>query len=285
MVFSHTSPFRLLSELMTGRCSPRLKPWAFLACVPFRIYFNGTFIGKEPRGLFFGDSSDPIRVASPCLGLDSPCRATRALGMPWRSTNMYDIRADLRPALEQVHGPDARMHLGPRAGDISLVDVNDLEDSDALVSGPPCPPFSAIGKRMASHDHRTTVFFVVLQWVSHLTTFLCLKMLSASCSASEGWTSPTRTQSWRLSSKRFRPTGKCALFAPTPWIQAHREQASSVHHRRFPQDATHAAAENTVCSRRHQDRHSATPRVFGQRLCCRRQRFPKPHSKPAGNRS
>ena len=46
-----------------------------------------------------------VRVASPCVGVDSPARAAMELKYGWESVLIYDIEAELTPALERLHRP------------------------------------------------------------------------------------------------------------------------------------------------------------------------------------
>ena len=61
-------------------------------------------------------------------------------------SHAYDIDTDLIPALLAVHGREvaAKFCIGPVVGDLLRLDVSSLEDVDMVISGPPCPPWSAI---------------------------------------------------------------------------------------------------------------------------------------------
>ena len=48
------------------------------------------------------------------------------------------------------------------------VDVEGLPDAHGLISGPPCPPWSKIGRKHAWGDRRAEVFLTVLKWIFHL---------------------------------------------------------------------------------------------------------------------
>ena len=43
-----------------------------------------------------------------------------------------------------------------------------VPDAEALIAGPPCPPFSSIGVQMGLRDPRAAVFARVLSWIRHL---------------------------------------------------------------------------------------------------------------------
>ena len=106
-----------------------------------------------------------VRVASPCVGVDSPARAALALQFPWVSVLIYDIEAELTPALEKLHGPAQGRGLvrtGHRKGDVTRLTKETLQQHlaehgykvcDGLVSGFPCPPYSSIGSSQKQHKN------------------------------------------------------------------------------------------------------------------------------------
>eukprot|EP00959_Pyramimonas_sp_CCMP1952_P045469 949877-Pyramimonas_sp.AAC.1 len=58
------------------------------------------------------------------------------------------------------------LHLGETAGDLMRVPLSSLRGRvDFLVAGPPCPPWSAQGRRGGQGDRRSNVFVRVLQWI------------------------------------------------------------------------------------------------------------------------
>jgi site-specific DNA-cytosine methylase len=107
----------------------------------------------------------PVRVASPCAGLNAPDRAARELRCPWESVDIFDINDCLRGALADLH-PKAQLHCGRSQGDVTRYPLEDLSQADGLVSGPPCPPFSTIGKGAGAGDPRAAVFVRVMLWIS-----------------------------------------------------------------------------------------------------------------------
>ena len=134
-----------------------------------------------------------VRVASSCVGVDSPVRAARALRYPWASVLVYDIESELVPALERLHGPYRRSHIraGRRKGDFTRLSEEMMMDHlhkygyavrDGLVSGFPCPPYSSIGSRKLGDDPRAAVCTAVvwmikwLAWRAVLSWFVLEKV-------------------------------------------------------------------------------------------------------------
>ena len=56
------------------------------------------------------------------------------------------------------------LHLGPIAGDIMRVKLASLPDAEAVISGPPCPPWSSIGRKRAAGDERARILWRVVKW-------------------------------------------------------------------------------------------------------------------------
>lgn len=132
---------------------------------PVTPTFDQPWWARVGRSLLRGFPRE-IVVCSPCVGLNAPERAALELQVPWRSVDMFDINGALRPVLQRLGNGDA--HLGDLLGDLMLADPSRLSNCDAIVSGPPCPPFSTIGKRMTDKDVRASVFVRVGLWVVEL---------------------------------------------------------------------------------------------------------------------
>jgi site-specific DNA-cytosine methylase len=101
------------------------------------------------------------------------------LGVPVELLGGWDTEEgytrSLRPVLERLHpGTGERLHLGPSAGDILACRLEDLPDVDAVVSGPPCPPWSSLGIRRGSGDPRAAVFDRVVEMILHWAGRGCL---------------------------------------------------------------------------------------------------------------
>ena len=102
--------------------------------------FAHEFRGRVPRA---------IKIMHPCAGLNALERAAREMEFPWASSGDFEINAALVDVLRLLTNSPATLHCGPRTGNILNVELKDLDtQTDGLVSGPPCPPFSTIGSRL-----------------------------------------------------------------------------------------------------------------------------------------
>ncbi len=102
----------------------------------------------------------PVTLALPCVGLDGACNGLRAIGIPFVARYVVDVAGYLRRPLAAVHGADEaeRFDLGPLDGDLLQHDIEDWDRVDGIISGPPCPPWSRIGRRLRKDDARAKVF-------------------------------------------------------------------------------------------------------------------------------
>jgi hypothetical protein len=100
----------------------------------------------EPFAKFLRHAARPVRVISPCAGVNGPERAAREMQMPWQSLGDFDCNPPLRPALLLLADNPDVVHVGPRSGDVLTVPLGDLDlSADGLVSGPlPYPPYPPI---------------------------------------------------------------------------------------------------------------------------------------------
>ena len=119
----------------------------------------------------FPEVSRKIRLALPCVGLDSLCAGL--LEMKFSAFDViyaYDIDSSLVPHLLSLHG--IGLGLGGdagfgQAGGFLSVDVTAWERVDFLMSGPPCPPWSSIGQRRGQDDIRERVFVHITLCIEH----------------------------------------------------------------------------------------------------------------------
>jgi site-specific DNA-cytosine methylase len=110
--------------------------------------------------LGFFQKDRKVTLALPCLGMDSLSAGLREI--PWDGfevAHAYDIDESLSPTLLHMHGADANLHIGHRAGDVLACNEEEWSRVDWVISGPLCPPFSSIGPNRAPEDDpREAVF-------------------------------------------------------------------------------------------------------------------------------
>ena len=89
-----------------------------------------------------------LKMALPCIGLDALGVGLRVLDWhDFEITYARDVYSKLAPALLATHGPiglgSPGVGIGPRFGNLLLMDTRSWERGDVVVAGPPCPPWSA----------------------------------------------------------------------------------------------------------------------------------------------
>ena len=93
------------------------------------------------------------------LGRSRACTARNGptVSLP---AHTYDTDKVVRPVLEWLHGTEtvSHFHLGTEHGDLTQAHWWDWERADAVVTGPPCPPVSWIGKGLRGEDPRQKVW-------------------------------------------------------------------------------------------------------------------------------
>ena len=108
----------------------------------------------------------PLLLALTCVGADGASvgliRQGWVSGVHFLPTYVFGTSGWLQSALEIVNGPALAMgfRLGPIDGDILSddVDVSQWDQVDAIMSGPPCPPWSSMGHHAGRDDDRARVF-------------------------------------------------------------------------------------------------------------------------------
>ena len=103
----------------------------------------------------------PLTLALPCIGIDACCHALVELGVRFFVKYAYDILSYLAGPLTALHGDIDHFHLGNIDGDILLADITTWDRVDGIVAGPPCPPWSRIGRRASWNDVRSKVWWKV----------------------------------------------------------------------------------------------------------------------------
>ena len=105
--------------------------------------------------------SRKVRLALPCIGLDALGHGLLEMGWDnFEVSYAHDVDSALRGPLTALHGSCVArsFQLGRPEGDIMNVDFTLWDRVDMVVSGPPCPPWSAIGRRQGAADWREAVF-------------------------------------------------------------------------------------------------------------------------------
>ena len=101
----------------------------------------------------------PMSILELCAGAGTASLALKMLlGNHARLAGAWDTADDVRAIHETIHGKQAQVHLGAVDGDIMATPLSAFPSAHILVAGPPCPPFSACGKRLAMSDPRSRPF-------------------------------------------------------------------------------------------------------------------------------
>ena len=87
-----------------------------------------------------------LRISMPCLGINNGGRAMDDCKWKYKHTNSCDILTTLAPVLSALHAGLDGIKLGPEEGDLLSRKIETLEPCDALIAGPPCPPWAGNGK-------------------------------------------------------------------------------------------------------------------------------------------
>ncbi len=105
----------------------------------------------------------PLR---PCVGADAASlglvRQGWLAGRDFVPRYVFDVNGWLRSCLLRAHGPQAlTFHLGEIEGNLLEENIFEWGRVDYVLSGPPCVPFSAIGRRAGFADDHARVFACV----------------------------------------------------------------------------------------------------------------------------
>jgi len=116
------------------------------------------------------DMARPLRIATPCCGIEGAGHAFHDGGVWFEGCNVYDLDGDYREYLEhhfqEATGAIPALHLGAEDGDMLKVKLSDLEGNvDLLIAGFPCPPWTPQGKRETTSDIRFKVCERVVIWI------------------------------------------------------------------------------------------------------------------------
>ena len=89
-----------------------------------------------------------LLIAYPCCGIVGSQEVTK--GLLHQACNVFDLEESYREALEQIfkNCPELpTLHLGTDVGNVLSAALQNLTCPDAIVSGPPCPPWAGHGKK------------------------------------------------------------------------------------------------------------------------------------------
>ena len=100
-----------------------------------------------------------ISILELCAGTGAATCALQQLLDPTkvRLAGAWDTDAALQRVYDVAHPGCANIHLGSR-GDILKTPLKDFPSANIVVAGPPCPPFSACGRRGRLSDDRARPF-------------------------------------------------------------------------------------------------------------------------------
>ena len=113
------------------------------------------------------DFSGKLKILDLCGGLGTGFMAL-SLVLPRgcvESGGIWDIDSDLSRFLGCIHDDSKNLHLGKVCGDLMKWNIEDIAYGHIIVAGPPCPPWSKLGKQKSFEDHRSHVFWRVVDIV------------------------------------------------------------------------------------------------------------------------
>ena len=103
-------------------------------------------------------------ILTPCGGIGGMEHALKFLGIPFRG-NSWDIDPAVGPALRSIHRSRVDVAVGPVLGDILRLHLAQVPSANLLAAGPPCPPWSPLGKGESYDDPRAEVFLRVCDMI------------------------------------------------------------------------------------------------------------------------
>ena len=109
--------------------------------------------------------SENLELIEFCAGAGTALIALRKLiGSRAVSVGQWDWEEDLRPLLLSLHPPEehCKVHTGSEA-DLTKLNPEDVPLAHIIVAGPPCPPWSSLGKALSFDDDRALVVKAVIE--------------------------------------------------------------------------------------------------------------------------
>ena len=99
-----------------------------------------------------------VKVGSAFSGIGAWEKAFDRLGMKYELKWFFEKDKYASTAYCAIHDVNENLN----KGDITEINVDDLEDIDVFVYSPPCQAFSVAGKRLGVKDPRGTLFYYAL---------------------------------------------------------------------------------------------------------------------------
>ena len=93
-----------------------------------------------------------MRVVTLCSGLDAPIVALKQLGVPFEYVMACESDRHLRAVIQANH-PPATMY--DDVFSITARDLKHIGEIDLVVAGPPCQPYSSLGRQRGLGDERS----------------------------------------------------------------------------------------------------------------------------------
>jgi hypothetical protein len=121
--------------------------------------------------------SRPLRIAEPFIGIGGYGELMRVCEIDYEPKNVYDIQdklAQYYSHMSGLSGRDFKHFKFGAAGDVLKVRMEDLDDVDGVVCGPPCLRWGGNGKRQGCSDPRSDCYMRVVQWCVCLAKKGCL---------------------------------------------------------------------------------------------------------------
>lgn len=117
-----------------------------------------------------------LRVASPCIGIHGSGFAFQEMSVASEYCNVFDLEcgyaSHLQKFLEATGAELTKLNLGTKAGNLLSAPFTALQlPVDVIIAGPPCPPWSAQGKRAGTKDDRANAFIRVLEWIIYFIRY------------------------------------------------------------------------------------------------------------------
>ncbi|OLP81749.1 Modification methylase SPRI [Symbiodinium microadriaticum] len=110
----------------------------------------------------------PLRLGTPCAGFEAPYFALRELGVQhFEHVFSIDVGSHAAKFCKNLNHAK-KTWLGQQEGDLMTLDFTQVPSVDILVAGPPCQPFSMMGRRDGIRDPRAGVFWRTIDLIAEL---------------------------------------------------------------------------------------------------------------------